>query len=80
MLKSAYDIRQTPDRSWENTHNMISSLYSIAWHHKHQGVLLFTEIDWDHGINFFLWVLCVCVCVCGGGGGGGGGGGVGGWG
>ena len=23
MLKGAYDIRQTPDRSWENTHNMI---------------------------------------------------------
>ena len=23
MLKSAYDIRQTPDRTWENTHNMI---------------------------------------------------------
>ena len=23
VLKSAYDVRQKPDRSWENTHNMI---------------------------------------------------------
>ena len=52
MLKSAYDIRQTPNRTWEKTHNMIEMSrpnYEYAILNRCDfRLLLKMSMDWAH--------------------------------
>ena len=50
MLKSAYDIRQTPGRSWENTqYKNVKSHYEYATLNKCVfRILLKVSMDWEH--------------------------------
>ena len=59
MLKSAYDIRQTPDRSWENTHSMIKMSPRIMNMRHETGVSL--DCSWKcqwTGHTWWRWGPC----------------------
>ena len=59
MLKSAYDIRQTPDRSWEKTHNMIEMSrrnYEYAISNRRVFRLLL-KCQWT-GHTWWCWGAC----------------------